>query len=174
MKKILLASALVLSAVAFGQRLQNSEIQLNAGFAADRYAGNVAFYGGLDYGLMNDISLGAEIRVGSKDYDYDGYENGRGNWIGVGFNGNYHFNTLLKIPNQWDFYAGVTLGFNSFKYDYPSNWNAHGIKDPHDNGFGVSAQVGGRYYFNNNFGVNVEANAGSLFNGGKAGITYKF
>lgn len=166
MKKLLLSAAVIISAAAFGQRVQKGDVQLNAGIAADRYASSVAFYAGLDYGIHPDITIGAEARFGGKDYkDY----NGRVNWFGIGVNGNYHFNTLLGIPNKYDIYAGATVGHNSFNY-----------KDDIDNrfdfdpGIGVSAQVGARYYITDNFGLNAEANAGSLFNGGKFGISYKF
>ena len=171
MKKLLLSVALMSSFAVFAQRAQKGDLQLNAGVVLPhQYADNIGLYAGLDYGIHPDITVGAEFRFGGKsdrlhDYDY------KYNWLAIGFNGNYHFNTLIGIPNNWDFYAGATVGFNSFTYrntDYP------GWSDPHSSGVGVSAQVGGRYYFSNNFGVNAEVNAGSIFNGGKLGITYKF
>lgn len=172
MKKLLLSAAVVVSAAAFGQRVQKGDVQLNAGIAADRYANSVAFYAGLDYGIHPDITIGAEARFGGKDEKYNGYDYDY-RWFGIGVNGNYHFNTLLDIPNKYDVYAGVTVGYNSFNYNYGNGWN-NSWADPHKAGAGVSAQVGARYYFTDNFGLNAEANAGSLFNGGKFGISYKF
>lgn len=168
MRKLLLGAAVVLSATAFGQRAQKGDLQLNAGLAfPHRYADNVGVYAGLDYGIHPDVTLGVEARFGSKYYD--NYADGR--WFGIGFNGNYHFNTLIGIPNNWDFYAGATIGFNTFNYDHPENDN---WRRPHRSEAGFSAQVGGRYFITNNFGLNAEANAGTVFNGGKFGITYKF
>ncbi|MBW8360846.1 MAG: hypothetical protein K0M56_01520 [Kaistella sp.] len=168
MKKIILSAAVMISATVFGQRAQKGDLQLNAGLALPhRYAENVGLYAGLDYGVHNDVTVGVEGRFGGKDYD----GNNRGSWIGLGVNGNYHFNTLMGIPNKYDFYAGLTVGFNSFNFDHPNNPD---YRDPHKSEPGVSAQVGGRYYFNNNFGLNAEANAGGVFNGGKIGISYKF
>lgn len=170
MKKVLIFGAVLFSATAFSQRVEKGDVQLNAGIAFDRYVGSVGFYGGADYGFHPDITLGLEARFGTNDYGYGAYDY-RGNWFGIGVNGNYHFNRLLDIPNKYDVYAGVTVGFNSFSYD---NDNWPGWADPHDSGAGVSAQVGARYYFTDHFGLNAEANAGSLFNGGKIGISYKF
>ena len=40
-------------------------------------------------------------------------------------------------------------------------------------GLGIAAQIGGRYFFTKNFGINLEAGGGNVA-GGKLGITYKF
>ncbi len=167
MKKLLLCAVVAFSASAFGQRAQKGDLQLNAGIAfPHRYADNVGLYAGLDYGIHNDITLGVEARFGSKNHHNHGDER----WFGLGFNGNYHFNRIMQIPNNWDFYAGATVGFNAFSHDHKYD----NYPDWHESGPGVSAQVGGRYFFNNNFGLNAEANVGNVFNGGKFGITYKF
>ena len=86
---------------------------------------------------------------------------------GISGNGNYHFNRILGIPSNWDFYAGLNLGFyvwNSSS-DYPGD---------HNSGLGLGAQVGGRYYFNNKFGLNLEFGGGNAFDGGKIGVSIKF
>ncbi len=82
------------------------------------------------------------------------------------FNGNYHFNTLLKIPRSWDLYAGLNLGFyvwNSSR-DYPGN---------RASGLGLGAQVGARYFLSNKVGLNLELGGGNAFSGGKFGVTIK-
>jgi hypothetical protein len=38
---------------------------------------------------------------------------------------------------------------------------------------GIGAQVGGRYYFTDKFGVNVEIGGGNAFSGGKIGVSIK-
>lgn len=173
MNKIVLLLAVVGSSLAFGQRALKNDVQINAGIGFGNKYGPTSFYAGVDYGIHQDITIGAEARIGSKNYYYFD-ERYKGNWFSIGANGNYHFNTLLKIPNKWDVYAGATVGFNSFNYDHPNSWDNNGWKSPNDNGVGVSVQAGGRYYFTNNFGVNIEVSEGSLHSGAKAGITYKF
>ncbi|UOE42055.1 porin family protein [Chryseobacterium suipulveris] len=167
MKNAILAAALLVSAVSFGQRAQKGEFQLNAGVALpSHYSDNVGLYAGFDYGIHKDITLGAEARFGGKDYG----NNWNGRWFGIGINGNYHFNSLIGIPNNWDFYAGPTIGFNTFTWKDKNN----NFAEPYKSNVAISAQVGGRYFITNNFALNAEANAGDLFNGGKFGITYKF
>jgi len=84
----------------------------------------------------------------------------------VSANGNYHFNSLLDIPNNWDFYAGLNLGFYIWNSsdDYPGS---------NTSGLGLGAQVGGRYYFNDKLGVNLEFGGGNAFSGGKVGVSVR-
>ncbi len=87
--------------------------------------------------------------------------------MGISTNGNYHFNRLLDILNYWDFYAGLNAGY--YFWFSPSDYPGTG-----SSGVGIGAQVGGRYSFNNHFGLNLELGGGNTFAGGKFGITYKF
>jgi hypothetical protein len=41
-------------------------------------------------------------------------------------------------------------------------------------GLGLGAQIGGRYFFKDNFGLNLEFGGGNALSGGKFGITYIF
>jgi len=110
-------------------------------------------YGGIDFGVHPDITVGGEIslRIG------DGY-----NIIGFAGNGNYHFNRILSIPAKWDFYAGLSVGYYKLVTDADYNYG----------GLGWAGQVGGRYYFNEKFGINLELGGGNI-SGGKIGITMK-
>lgn len=172
MKKLFLAGAVILSVTAFGQRVQKGEKQVNAGigFASDY---GTPVYLGFDYGVHPDITVGAQVSYASKTYYYGGNTNFKGTWLGIGANANYHFNTILEIPNNWDLYAGATLAYNSFDYKYPNvlYLNDYGTTS---SGVGFAAQAGARYYFTNNFAVNVEFGGGTIASGGKAGISYKF
>ena len=172
MKKLLLVGAVALSAVVFGQRVQKGESQINAGigFASDF---GTPFYLGFDYGVHPDITIGVQGSYASKDYNYGGFTSFKGTWFGVGVNANYHFNTILKIPNNWDLYAGGTLAYNSFDYKYPNGLNSD-VFGGTSSGVGFAGQIGARYYFTNNFGLNVEFGGGTIASGGKAGISYKF
>ncbi len=165
MKKILLIGSFILiTHFSFGQyALAKGQAQFNAGVGFSSWG--VPVYAGFDVGVHRDISLGGELSV--RNYR-DNYTNTRykHNIIGVSGNGNYHFNTLLEIPKDWDFYAGLNLGFyfwNSSN-DYPGNERS---------GVGLGAQVGGRYYFNDKFGLNLELGGANTFSGGKFGVTFK-
>lgn len=147
---------------AFSQSpVQKGRSQLNAGVGLSSWG--VPVYLGLDYGVHKDITIGGEL-------SYRGYHD-RINTVryshsvmGISGNGNYHFNSVLNIPRNWDLYAGLNLGFFIWDSDrdYPGS---------HTSGLGLGAQVGGRYYFSDTVGVNLEFGGGNAFSGGKIGIS---
>ncbi len=137
--------------------------QLNAGVGFSNFG--VPIYVGLDFGVHESVTIGPRIsyRTHSETFSGTKFKN---NLTVIGFNGNYHFNQLLELPGEWDLYAGLTLGYYiwSTETDY-AGANASGI--------GLDGQVGARYFFSDNFGLNLEFGGGTG-NGGSFGITYKF
>ncbi|RPH32289.1 MAG: hypothetical protein EHM93_09935 [Bacteroidales bacterium] len=138
--------------------------QINAGVGFSGWG--VPIYVGMDFGVYKDITVGFEASFRSYNQKFVG-ENYRSTIFGFSGNGNYHFNSLLEIPNQWDVYAGLNLGY--YIWTTSSNYPGDGAS-----GLGLGAQVGARYFFKNNFGVNLEFGGGNAFSGGKFGITYIF
>jgi outer membrane immunogenic protein len=165
MKKQILTIILVLASSAiFAQSpLPKGKAQLNAGVGFSTWG--VPVYLGFDYGVHPDISIGAELSYrGYSDNWHD--HNYRHTVIGFLGNANYHFNTVLNIPSNWDFYAGLNLGFYSWK-------SPNDYEGSHTSGLGLGAQIGGRYFFTNKVGVNLEFGGGNAFSGGKFGLTIK-
>jgi outer membrane immunogenic protein len=165
MKKYLSVIFLALIAVAALDAqcpLKKGEYQFNTGFGLSDWG--LPVYAGVDFGVFKDITLGAEASFVSYKEDIYGARY-TSNVFGIAGNGNYHFNTILEIPKRWDFYAGVNIGYYSWSLpsDYPGS---------NSSGLGLGAQIGGRYFFNKNFGLNLEFGGGSAFSGGKLGITY--
>lgn len=165
MKKIHLTLILIIyTAVAFAQSpINKGQLQFNAGVGLSSWG--IPVYLGIDYGIHKDITIGGEVSFRS----YHDNWGGRGynhSIFGISGNGNYHFNSLLKIPPTWDFYAGLNIGF----YIWRSNSEYLGS---HSSGLGLGAQVGGRYYFTDRFGINLELGGGNAFSGGKFGISLK-
>ena len=144
--------------------LMKGERQLNAGLGLSQWG--VPLYVGVDFGLPKDFSLGIEasIRSFSDNWNQANYTH---TIIGFGGNGNYHFNRVLKLDSEWDFYAGLNIGF--YIWSSPSGYNGS-----HFSGLGVGGQFGGRYFITKRFGLNVELGGGNAFSGGKFGISYKF
>lgn len=167
MKKILILTAVCfISAVTMAQNpLKKGETQLNAGIGLGSFGTPV--YVGLEYGIHQDISLAGDVSYQSKDYGY-----AKQTAIGVSIKGNYHFNRILNIDEKWDFYAGAGLNYYNFNNKF-SGSNTNYSFDL-NSGVGFDAQVGGRYFFSDNFGVNLEFGGGSYLSGGRLGITYKF
>jgi outer membrane immunogenic protein len=165
MKKLfLLATFAVISAFSFGQNSSwQGRNQLNFGIGLSEWG--VPFYIGFDHYVHKDITIGGELSYRSydeKDHNYSYHHS----ITGLSANGNYHFNTVLKIPRNWDFYAGLNLGF----YIWTSP-NAY--VGSHESGLGLAGQIGGRYYFSNRIGLNLEFGGGNAFSGGKFGLTFK-
>ncbi len=165
MKNKFLTFILVLaSSFAFAQRpVSKGESQINVGVGLSSWG--VPVYVGFDYGIHQNVSLGAEASFRSFN---DNWHNNKYRHSVIGFlgNANYHFNTLLIIPPPWDFYAGLNLGF--YSWSSPNDYEGS-----HTSGIGIGAQIGGRYYFSNTFGINLEFGGGNAFSGGKFGLTIK-
>lgn len=159
MKKLYLALVLMIGLTAiFAQNpVAKGQAQLNAGLGLGGWG--IPVYFGFDYGIHKDVTMGAEAsfrtitRKHHKDHSV----------IGISGNVNYHFNHVLSIPQDWDFYAGLNVGYYS-------------VSDPdddYDSHLGLSAQIGGRYYFTDTVGVNLEFGGGNAFSGGKLGLSFK-
>ncbi len=188
MKKITIILVFAFNTVfAFSQgSLRSGKVQFNGGVGFSNWGIPLSL--GLDYGIGNNISLGAEVtyRVNRSSYGYYSgyydnlYSDYRQTMIGITTNGNYHFNELIKvIPKKVDLYAGLNLGYYIINNKYDNNFdNSFYVDSNNASGLGFGLQTGGRYFFNNNFGVNVEFTGGRLVNselfGGKVGITYRF
>lgn len=163
-KRVLTLILVIVSGVAFAQNpISKGESQVNFGVGLSSWG--VPVYLGFDYGVHPDITLGAEASYRSYK---DNWRDNRYNHsvIGLQGNANYHFNTILNIPSPWDFYAGLNLGFYS--------WNSpNDYEGSHNTGLGLGAQIGGRYFFSNKVGINLEFGGGNAFSGGKLGLTIK-
>ncbi len=144
--------------------LDKGNAQLNAGVGLSSWG--VPVYVGFDVGVHRDISVGGEASFRTYNERWDRYRYHHTIW-GISANGNYHFNTILTIPKQFDFYAGLNIGF--YAWSYPDNYYGNRVS-----GLGLGAQIGGRYYFNDNIGINLELGGGNAFSGGKFGLTIKF
>jgi outer membrane immunogenic protein len=163
MKKSLLTIILLITVLpVFTQSLfQKGTSQFNAGLGLSSWG--VPLYLGLDYGVYKDITIGGEL-------SYRGYHDRFGgikyshSVIGISGNGNYHFSSLLNIPADFDLYAGLNIGFYIWESakDYPGSKTS---------GLGLGAQIGGRYYFSDNMGINLEFGSGNASSSGKVGIS---
>ena len=145
-------------------RIDKGGVQLNAGLGFSGWG--IPVYVGMDFGVHQDVTIGGELSY--RNYNQKLYGNKYSHQvIGLLVNGNYHFNTLLEIPDPWDVYAGLNIGYYSWSSagNYPGNSSA---------GVGLGLQVGGRYYFTDKIGINLVLGGGNNFSGGKIGVTIKF
>ncbi len=161
---ITLVSVFVIMATSYGQNpLPVGKAQLNFGVGFSN--NGIPIYGGFDFGVAKNITLGGELsyRSYNENWNSNKYKH---NVFGISANGNYHFNTLLNIQEKWDVYAGLNLGFYSWS-------SPDGYDGDNTSGLGLGAQVGARYYFSKKVGVNLEFGGGNAFSGGKFGLTVR-
>lgn len=146
--------------------IQEGEMQVNAGVGLSNYG--LPLYGGLEYGIGNNISVGGEISY--RGYN-ETYASSKWNHSIITFAalGNYHFNELLEIPSEWDLYAGLSLGYSAWKTKYDGS-GTFDYTGSGSSGLYLVGQIGGRYFFSENIGLNVELGGGN-FSGGKIGVT---
>jgi hypothetical protein len=137
--------------------------QLNAGLGFSSWG--VPVYVGLDFGVHESITIGPKISFRSYSDNFGGtrYKN---TLTVISFNGNYHFNKLFNLDPSWDIYAGASLGY----YIWNNEADYFGAES---SGVRLEGQIGARYFFTDNFGINLEFGGGYV-SGGGFGITYKF
>lgn len=165
MKKLLVISFLLLfSNTMFAQSpVGQGEKQVNFGTGFSSFG--IPLYFGMDFGVHPDITAGFNISYRSYRESYLGADYNQA-IFGLFGNGNYHFNRILNIPEDWDFYAGLSVGYVI--------WNAaSGYKGSNGSGLGIDAQIGGRYYWSDRWGVNLEFGGGNAATGGRIGVSYK-
>jgi hypothetical protein len=159
MRKVLIVIALFCaSAVCVNAQnpLSKGSKQFNAGLGFDSWG--LPIYIGMDFGVHPDISVGGELSFASENH---------ASQFGIIGNGNYHFNNVLEIPSNWDFYAGLNLGIYIYSWDKAYYGGSNSTSD-----FNLGFQIGGRYYFSSKWAINLEFRANS-FPDGKIGVSYK-
>ena len=158
-KAVLTLLVLVALATIFAQNpVAKGQTQINAGVGLSSWG--VPVYLGLDYGAGKDVTVGGEISYRSYRHKHHSHYYDH-SVTGISGNVNYHFNRVLNIPRNWDFYAGLNLGFYIWNDDYDDDYY-----DESSN-LGLGAQIGGRYYFSNTVGINLELGGNNAFSGGK-------
>ena len=175
MKRILLGVCLVgilsvLSNAAFAQYKKGDNL-LNIGIGLNTYyEGGVPLSAIYEKGVTDEISVGGGIDYlsyhygsGGNDYSY--------NVTYVAARGSYHFNSLLNLRNEnWDIYAGASLGYRSFSWkDYSGN----GAGSAYGSGLFLGIHAAARYYFSKSVGGFFEIGGLGSTNA-RLGVTFKF
>ncbi|MDO6759318.1 hypothetical protein Q4566_03830 [Tamlana sp. 2_MG-2023] len=106
----------------------------------------------LNFGLIGvnyEIPVHKDITIApavATDFDLD--------WINLGVRGNYYFDNLFGITDDaWDVYAGANAGY--------AFYTGHDHDHDHSN-FDVGLQVGGRWFWNEKWGVYAELSGGNI------------
>ena len=150
MKKfLLLAIIAVFSISAFSQvPISVGDKQLNFGIGnhGNRNFRSNVFYVGFDYCVFNDITIGGNLGLSF-------YSKSSISIITFvpAFVGDYHFNTLIGIPSEFDFYAGLDLGLPVYFGDLTGTGDLD-----------IGTHVGGRWYWDEKWGLNLQMGLGFI------------
>ena len=147
----------------------NNDKLLNAGIGISGWG--VPIYASIEFGVVDNISVGAGLSYQSDTERVSNFK-----WshdiLGIMVFGNYHLNEVLDIPDQFDLYAGLSLGYYSWSTksnDAVINYGGSG-----SGGLGIAGQIGGRYFVTDNVGINLELGGGSVLSSGRLGVTVTF
>jgi len=146
-------------------QLYEKNTYVNFGFGFSGWG--IPVYAGIDFTVADNITAGGEVSY--RTYDESNY------WDHTIFvlsaNGNYHFKKLMNLPPDFDIYAGLSVGYAIWNSTYqgPGSEIEYGGNGGSD--VFLAAQLGSRYFFLDNWAVQIELGGGSV-SGGKLGITY--
>ncbi len=174
MKKILIC---VIGLICFFSYKANAQYAqgdklLNLGIGVNSYySGGIPLSASFEYGITDEISIGAGFDYLNYTYKYSGYKYGF-NAVYIGFRGSYHFNKLLNLSvEELDLYGGASLGFRSFSWK--DDFNNSTLGNSYGNGVFFGIHAGARYYFAPSIGAFLEVGAGGSSNA-KLGVAFRF
>jgi len=113
---------------------------------AQKYLNFGLFYASIEFPVSNLITVAPQI---STDYDFNKFI--------IAAKGNFYLDDVFGVTEDWDTYAGVNLGWRLESNNDGFNWGIH---------------IGGRWFWDDKWGVNAEFGGGSGVIGG-VGITMK-
>ena len=133
----------------------------------------IPIFARLEVPVADNITVGGVVSYQSYSNNFTSFKY-RHTIFGIGVLGNYHFNELFEISDEWDVYAGATLGYYLANSKYVDSGNTVDYDGPDYGGVSLGLQVGGRYFFKDNMAVNVEVGGGTVLTSGTVGISILF
>ena len=124
----------------------------NSVFAQAQKQLNIGFIGvNYEIPVATDITIAPAAGV---DWNF--------NHLSIGVKANYYFDNLFGLTEPWDVYAGLNAGYGI------------AMNSSNNSDFAFGMQIAGRWFWNDKWGVYLEAAFGNLDNaGGGAGVTMK-
>jgi len=123
-----------------------------------------------EHPVADNITVGGTLSFQNYSETYSSYK-WKHSISGLNGRGSYHFNELLNVPEQFDLYAGASLGYYFWNTKYEGSgdiiYSGSGA-----GGFSLGGYVGGRYFFSDKIAVNLEFGGGTVLAGGTLGVTF--
>ncbi len=108
-------------------------------------------YASIEFPVSSTITIAPQF---STDYNFNKFV--------ISGKGNFYFDEIFVVGSEWDVYAGVNFG-----------WRLESNNDGSNNdGVSWGAQIGGRWFWSDKWGINAEFGGGSGVLGG-VGVTMK-
>lgn len=121
--------------------------------------------------VADNITVGGTVSFQTYGETYASYKY-KHTITGLNARGSYHFNELLNAPDDWDFYAGASLGYYIWKTKYDGAGTMYDYTGTGSGGFSIGGHAGARYFVNDNIAINLELGGGSVLAGGTLGVTF--
>lgn len=162
-------------AIAFVFNMEQAQAQYNPyddgrkiGTVGVGFSNNgVPIFGRLEVPVVDNITVGGGLSYRRRSSGFFNLS-----VLGISALGNYHFNELLELPDEFDFYAGVSLGY--YIWNISADDDDLVYRGSESSGIGFDAQIGGRYFFTDNIAANLEFGGGNQTAGGTIGISFLF
>ena len=151
MKKLILIPLLVMLNMTVTAQQGNSALprghqQLNFGLGFN--TSGFPVYVGVDFAVHNNVTLGPLLKMRFEDHYNNFFLLGKVD---------YHWNSLMGIPANFDFYTGGNIGARFHDGTHLS----------------LGLQIGGRWYWSERMGLNLEFGGGAGF-GVLFGLSVRF
>jgi hypothetical protein len=133
---------------------------------------SIALGAGYEYGVTNEIGVGALIDYYQWSYDaFAGY-GGKYTYIIFGAQGNYHFGKLLKWDSKIDPFAGLVLAYQNITWKWNDQAYNSGLWSASASGITLGGQAGIRYFLSPMVALYGQVGFGITYL--KAGVDFKF
>lgn len=142
---------------------------LSAGVGASGWG--IPLFVRYEHPVADNITVGGTLSFQTKSENIVSYKY-RHTITGLNARGSYHFNELLSVPDQWDFYGGASLGYFIWNTKYDGTGSSFDYTGTGSGGFSIGAHVGARYFVNEKIGVTLELGGGTVLAGGTVGVTF--
>jgi len=142
---------------------------LSAGFGASGWG--IPVFVRYEHPVADNITVGGALSFQSKSENIISYK-WRHTITGLNARGSYHFNELLSVPDEWDFYGGASLGYFIWNTKYSGTGTSFDYTGSGSGGFSLGGHVGARYFFKEKIGVVLELGGGTVLAGGTVGVTF--
>lgn len=127
----------------------------------------IPIYGRVVFPVADNITVGGGLAY--RNYGYSAFWNV--SIFSISARGNYHFNELIDLDDQWDVYGGLDVTYDITSYSYEGSSGSSTWRGGGPAGVGVSIHAGGRYFIKPKLGLNAELNGGTI-SGVLFGVTF--